>query len=181
MPLPEDIIISEPYVYFAKFVPDSEEVDVKGIKDKIARKVAGHYDYYLLYLAKVSKNAGEYYTDRARLKFLIFTNQTIENTDFNAQDWPFLPIKDDEFSFSIFNIGVDQSSKSSQELHKGFLEYIQLGTQSPTFSISDSEIEFDYFNSNNVIDKEYVFVKIVMKDIDEKVILNMETAIMPRN
>lgn len=183
VPVPDDLIISEPYLYFAKYVSDSDQAEVRGIKDKIDRKVAGYYDYYLVYLSKVEKDSGEYFTDKARLKFLVFTNQSIDNTDFNANDWPFLPYLEDDYTVSLFSIGLDEDEKQDtpQKLNRGFLDYVSMSGSSPVFSISNSEIEFDYFNSNNLINKTLIKFKINIKDERENVILDLESAVMPRN
>ena len=134
IPLPDDLIVSEPYLYFAKYIPESDQVEVKGIKDKIDRKISGHYDYYLVYLARVEKNPGEYFTDRARLRFLVFTNQSIDHTDFNSKDWPFLPNLGNEYETSLFNIGTDEEPKNKPEkVNRGFLDYIGMSGSGPVF------------------------------------------------
>lgn len=183
VPIPDDLIVTEPYLYFATYVPDSDQVEVRGIKDKIDRKVAGHYDYYLVYLAKVEKNSAEYFRDRARLKFLVFNNQSIDNTDFNAKDWPFLPYLEDDYTVSLFSVGLDENEKldKPQKINRGFLDYVSMSGASPVFSIAKSQIEFDYFNSNNLVNKTLIKFKINIKDEKENVILNLESAVMPRN
>ena len=167
IPLPDDLVNGSQYIYFAKFISDKENSEIQGIKDSINRKINGHYDYYLAYQAQVENGQGSYYDDRARLRTIIFPDQTIDHTDFNREDWPFLPEINNEDLKKIKNFG--------------FLDYLKLGGDSPVFSLKNSVIDFNYLDGSQLLDKKTVLINIKMTDNKQSVILETSSAVVPRN
>ena len=110
---------------------------------------------------------GSYYEDRARLRTIIFPDQTIDHTDFNQEDWPFLPKINNEDLKKIKNFG--------------FLDFLKLGGNSPVFSLKNSVIDFNYLDSSQLLDKKTVLINIKMTDSKQSVILETSSAVVPRN
>jgi prepilin-type N-terminal cleavage/methylation domain-containing protein len=167
IPLPNNLVTGSEYIYFAKFVSDKENSEIQGIKDSINRKTNGHYDYYLAYQAQIENGQGSYYDDRARLRTIIFPDQTIDHTDFNQEDWPFLPKINNEDLKKIKNFG--------------FLDFLKLGGNSPVFSLKNSVIDFNYLDGSQLLDKKTVLINIKMTDNKQSVILETSSAVVPRN
>jgi hypothetical protein len=167
IPLPDDLVNGSEYIYFAKFVSDKENSEIQGIKDSINRKTNGHYDYYLAYQAQIENGRGAYYEDRARLRTIIFPDQTIDHTDFNQEDWPFLPKINNEDLKKIKNFG--------------FLDDLKLGGNSPVFSLKNSVINFNYLDGSQLLDKKTVLINIKMMDSKQSVLLELSSAMVPRN
>ncbi|MFM7458483.1 MAG: prepilin-type N-terminal cleavage/methylation domain-containing protein [bacterium] len=167
IPLPNDLVNGSEYIYFAKFISDKENSEVQGIKDSINRKTNGHYDYYLAYQAQIENGRGSYYEDRARLRTIIFPDQTIDHTDFNQEDWPFLPEVSEEDRKKIKNFG--------------FLDFLKLSGNSDVFSLKNSVIDFNYLDGSQLLDKKTVLINIKMTDSKQSVILESSSAVVPRN
>lgn len=167
VPLPNDLISGSEYIYFAKFIPDKENTEIQGIKDSISRKTNGHYDYYLVYQAQIQNANGSYLSNRAKLKTVVFPDQSIEHTDFNAEDWPFLP--------KYENTELNKIKSSA------FLDYLELNNESPVFSFKNSVIDFNYADGSQLLDKKLILFRIRMIDEKEKVLIDLSSSVVPRN
>jgi len=168
VPLPDDAIKGAEYVYFAKFIPDKSNSEIKGLKEGINKKTNGHYDYYLAYLAEVDNKRGAYLSNKARLRIIIFPEQSIEFTDFNEETWPFPP-----------KIEAGQEDKIK---NFGFLEHFKLENNTPIFSLKNSVLDFSYLNSSDsLLSKKAVLINIKLLDDKQNVIIEMASTVVPRN
>jgi hypothetical protein len=167
VPLPEDISYSAPYLYIAKLIPDKNVSQVKGIKDKVTRDSKRTYDYYLFYVKKEKKDEDEPdYLQRHRLKAIVFTKQSQLYTEFNTKPWPFLP---------------EEGYKDTGDGSLHFINQIGLSVKSPLFDLNESEIEYDFLNSDTILGQNLVYVKLKLVDDRVNFSVDYESAIMPRN
>ena len=197
VPLPPDAYVNQPYIYFAK--PNFGS----GTREKTAG--ARSYDYFVYYISKPNfefrdnfdYKLAEKYGTRAKIKSLVFRNQSRIYTEDPDRIWPFLP--------PILELGVDQLPEDALEEEEkevltreevreiqvlfrdntdllerkgtSFLSNAKLDDLLPTFSLYQSSFAFGFSEGNSKLFK----IRVNLVDELTKTSVEFESAVTPRN
>jgi len=130
------------------------------------------YDYYLYYFAKpktdVDRGPDPRLTKSAKLKMLVYKNQSTVYTESQTTEWPFMPPE-----------LVEEDAPNDKNISKrSYLGHVTREELTPEFSIYKSTVIFDYSGDNN--DKLFV-IKVNLYDEGSDTRVSFETAVAPRN
>ncbi len=131
------------------------------------------YDYYLYYFAKpkvdVDRGPDPQLSKSAKLKMLVYKNQSTQYTESQAVDWPFMPPE-----------LVEADTPDDKNIYKrSYVGYVKREEDLiPEFSLYKSTVIFDY--SGSTYDRLFV-IKVNLYDEGSDTRVSFETAVAPRN